>query len=276
MKVAVFGSAGMAGHIISHYLKDKTHGVATIARSGAHFNCDIENIQKVAATLQHFGDYDYIVNCVGLLVKDSINRPDRAAIINAWFPHYLEQWSKDKKARIIHLSTDCVFSGSSGYYKEGDTHTETNAYGKSKSYGEINNSKDITFRTSIIGPELKENGTGLLHWVTNNRSSTLDGYVDAWWNGVTTLQLAKCIWQWMQDPTVTGVYHLVNNSVNTNKYELLKTICSVYGLDKTVTKTTGPKVVNKILVDTRLEVDWSIPDYLTQLTELRDYRVTKN
>lgn len=277
MRIAVFGSAGMAGHIISRYLKEKTHGVTTIARAGqANYHCDVENIQRVVSTLAHFEEYDYIINCVGLLVRDSISRPDKAAIINGWFPHYLEQWSKDKKPRIIHLSTDCVFNGATGYYKEGDTHTETNAYGKSKSYGEIQNDKDITFRTSIIGPELKENGTGLLHWVTTNPDSKLNGFVDAWWNGVTTLQLAKCIWHWMQDPVVTGVYHLVNNNVNTNKYELLKTICSVYGLNKDILKTTGPKVINKILVDTRLEVDWGIPDYTTQLTELRNYSSTIN
>lgn len=272
MKVAVFGSHGMAGHIITRYLNERLHSVTTVARDSGNYHCDIENIQRVASTLAHFEDYDYIINCVGLLVKDSINRPDRAAIINGWFPHYLEQWSKNKSTRIIHLSTDCVFDGSKGNYKESDIHTETNAYGRSKSLGEINNSKDITFRTSIIGPELKQSGTGLMHWLTTASEKTLQGYVDAYWNGVTTLQLAKCIWKYMQDPKVSGVYHLVNNSVHINKYDLLRLINDVYSLDKKIVKSTGPKAVNKILVDTRQEVDWGIPDYYKQLVELRDFK----
>lgn len=272
MKIAVFGSNGMAGHILVRYLNQKSGPVTTVARAGhANYHCDVENIQRVASTLAHFEDYDYIINCVGLLVKDSIQRPDRAAIINGWFPHHLEQWAKNKHTRIIHLSTDCVFDGSKGNYKESDIHTESNAYGRSKSLGEINNSKDITFRTSIIGPEIKSNGTGLMHWLTTNPETTLQGYVDAYWNGVTTLQLAKCIWQYMQDPVISGVYHLVNNSVYINKYDLLRTINDVYGLDKKITKTTGPKAVNKVLVDTRGEINWGIPDYYRQLTELRDY-----
>lgn len=271
MKVAVFGAAGMAGHIVVKYLNDQGVNVSTVARESGNYHCDVENIQRVASTLAHFDDYDYIINCVGLLVKDSIQRPDRAAIINGWFPHYLEQWAKNKGAKVVHLSTDCVFDGSKGHYTESDIHTETNAYGRSKSLGEINNGKDITFRTSIIGPELKSSGTGLMHWLTTNREQTLQGYVDAYWNGVTTLQLAKCIWKYMQNPSVSGVYHLVNNSVNINKYDLLRTINDIYGLEKKITKSTGPKAINKILVDTRGEVDWGIPDYYRQLTELRDY-----
>ena len=131
-------------------------------------------------------------------------------------------------------------------------------------------SKDITFRMSIIGPELKD-GTGLLDWVQNNTSNELPGWDNAWWNGITTLQLAKCIDQYVRNPKITGVYHVVNNSVNINKYELLCLINEVYNLNKTIIKTSGPKNVNKILVDTRHEFNFNIPDYCTQLVELRDF-----
>ena len=271
MKIAVIGSNGMAGSMITSYLKKQKYSVTTFARSNSDITMDIENVASLSGIKDTLIQFDYVINCIGLLVKDCIDRPDRAAIINSWFPHFLEHTLIDTNTIVVHLSTDCVFDGQTGHYKEKDIHTEMNAYGRSKSLGEINNSKDITFRMSIIGPELKENGSGLLNFVLTNKSDTLNGFVDAYWNGITTLQLAKCIEQYIQTPKVTGVYHLVNNEFFINKYDLLCLINVVYGLNKTVRKSTGPKPVNKILLDTRLVVDWNIPDYKTQLLELKNY-----
>lgn len=271
MKVAVFGANGMAGHIMTRYLREQGVTVTTIARSDADILCDVEDKTSVTAALRQLAQYDYVINCIGLLVKDSIARPDRAAVINGWFPHFVEWWFKESNTRVVHLSTDCVFDGYEGYYKEGHPHTELNAYGRSKSLGEINNDKDITFRMSILGPEIKTAGTSLLFWITNTSETTLNGFSDAYWNGITTLQLAKCVWQYMQRPDVSGIYHLVNNDYNINKYDLLCLINEVYGLNKIIVRSTGPKIANKILVDTRLSRDWGIPDYRTQLTELRNY-----
>lgn len=273
MKILVVGSNGMAGHIIVDYLKNKGYNVSTVARSNAHYILDVEDVKLTT----HFfndskDDYDYIINCIGLLVTDSIQRPDRAAIINSWLPHCIEHSVKDSKTKLIHLSTDCVFDGVKGNYIESETHTEMNAYGSSKSLGEVNNNKDITFRMSIIGPEIK-NGTGLLDWVRKNPSTELQGWENAWWNGITTLELAKCINTYMLNPKITGIYHLVNNNNKINKYDLLCKINKIYNLDKTITRTVGPKSVNKILVDTRQEIDFLISDYDTQLTELKNFNL---
>lgn len=265
MKITVFGSKGMAGHMIVAYLRQQGHTVTALDRT----HVDVENPKEVRAVLRSV-DADFVINCIGLLVKDSNDRPDRAALINEWFPHALEQHFKDTNTRVIHLSTDCVFDGASGNYVETDVHTETNSYGRSKSLGEINNSKDITFRMSIIGPELKS-GTGLLDWVRTNPDTNLTGWNNAWWNGITTLQLAKCIDQYINNPCVTGVYHLVNNRIRITKYNLLLLIDRTYNLGKTIASANGPKPVNKVLVDTRCEVDWAIQDYPTQLEELRNF-----
>jgi dTDP-4-dehydrorhamnose reductase len=163
-----------------------------------------------------------------------------------------------------------VFDGTKGHYVETDAHTEMNAYGRSKSLGEVNNTKDVTFRMSIIGQELRTS-TGLLDWIRKNPNKELPGWDNAWWNGITTLQLAKCIDRYVQNPSISGIYHVVNNAVNINKYDLLCLINEVYNLDKTVIRTSGPKDVNKILVDTRKEFDFAIPNYRTQLTELRSF-----
>jgi len=264
MRVTVIGSRGMAGHVIVKYLEQQGHTVSAVDRTVL----DVEhgNVDQFFETL----DADFVVNAVGLLVKDCIDRPDRAIAINSWWPQYCAYKLKETSTRLIHLSTDCVFDGRRGNYFEEDEHTETNAYGRSKSFGEVNNDKDITFRMSIIGPELK-NGTGLLNWVLTNKDTELPGWDNAWWNGVTTLQLAKCIDQYINNPTITGVYHLVNNDVQINKYDLLCKINEVYGLGKTILRTQGPKTINKILVDTRGKIDFAIPDYDTQLQQLRDF-----
>jgi len=265
MKITVLGANGMAGHMIVAYLQQQGHQVDAVTRK----QLDVENTSSVKKFFNQL-DADFVVNCIGLLVQPCIQRPDRAIIVNSWFPHYVEHQLKDSHTRLIHLSTDCVFDGSKGNYTETNNHTETNAYGRTKSLGEVNNNKDVTFRMSIIGPELQD-GTGLLDWVRKNPNSELPGWDNAWWNGVTTLQLAKCIDRYIQSPTIAGVYHVVNNRVNINKYELLCLINDVYELEKTIVKTHGPKTVNKILVDTRKEFDFEIPDYRTQLTELRSF-----
>lgn len=273
MKILVLGSHGMAGHMITKYMLRRGHDVRTMARSGANYNLDIEDQKQVYDFFDNFtNNFDYVINCIGLLVKNSIDRPDRAAIINSWFPHYLEQKLQNMETRLIHLSTDCVYDGSNGPYKESHPHTEFNAYGRSKSLGEINNSKDITFRMSIIGTELKKNGGSLLNWVVNGKEETLNGWVDHYWNGITTLQLAKCIDLYMSNPVISGVYNVVNNNINIDKYSLIKKIIHHWGLDKTVVKTTGPTPQNKILVDTRQTFNFQIPDYDTQLVELLNYK----
>lgn len=273
MKILIIGSHGMAGHIITKYLKKQGYGISTVARSNADFCLNIEDITTVKEFLEKIkNDYDYIINCIGLLVKDSIDRPDRAAIINAWFPHAIEHAIEDSKTKLIHLSTDCVFDGKKGNYIETDVHTEMNAYGSSKSFGEINNSKDVTFRMSIIGTEIKQSGTGLLNWVVNSPNKELQGWENAWWNGITTLQLAKCIDAYICNPSIVGIYHVVNNNIKINKYELLKKINQIFKLNKSIIKAAGPKDVNKILIDTRKEFDFKIPDYDQQLLELERFR----
>jgi len=265
MKVTVIGAKGMAGHVVVRYLQQQGHDVTGVTRD----QLNIEDSKSVSDFFDQLST-DFLINCVGLLVQPCIVRPDLAAMVNSWFPHYSEYRLQNTATRLVHLSTDCVFNGQDGPYVETAPLTETNTYGRSKSLGEVNNNKDLTMRMSIIGPELKM-GTGLLNWVTTNPAQQLPGWDNAWWNGITTLQLAKSIDQWINNPSVTGIYHVVNNQVSINKYDLLCKINQVYQLNKTIVRTQGPKTLNKILKDTRQEVDWAIPDYTTQLTQLRTW-----
>ena len=122
---------------------------------------------------------------------------------------------------------------------------------------------------SIIGPEIKSNGTGLFNWILKNPNKEIDGWNNALWNGITTLELAKCIDKHMSNPIITGVYHLVNNDNKINKFKLLTKINKIFVLKKIVNETSGPKDVNKILIDTRRLIDFDIPDYDKMLRELK-------
>jgi dTDP-4-dehydrorhamnose reductase len=273
MKIIVMGSAGMAGHMITAYLKSKDYEVVTVAKDSGRHWVDIENQEELNNFFQSKdSDCDYIINCIGVLTPNSNEDPSRTIFINSVFPHLLEKRYKHTDTKVIHLSTDCIFNGKKGSYLESSIPDEINLYGRSKALGELNNDKDITFRMSIIGTEIKMvNKTGLLDWVINSPDKEINGWTNALWNGMTTLQLAKCIESYIENPRISGIYHLVNNYVYTNKYDLVKLINEVFEAGKVVHKAEGPKEVNKILLDTRMEFEFNIPDYKVQLTELRDF-----
>lgn len=271
MKILVVGANGMAGHMITKYLKDKKYQIDTFARNDADYVLDIENLQQTQEFfIKKSQKYDFIINCIGLLVRESIDRPDRACLINSWFPHFLEYITSTLNTKIIHLSTDCVFDGKKGNYAEDDIHTELNAYGKSKSLGEIINSKDITFRMSIIGPELKSNGTGLFNWLCNKSDKTIQGWNNAFWNGITTLELAKAIEHYIKNPNINGVYHLVSKN-NISKFELLKLINKIFQLNKNIQEVEHTKFIDKTLINTRNDFNFYVKNYDDMLKEIKEY-----
>ena len=131
---------------------------------------------------------------------------------------YLTEITKDTKTRIVHMSTDCVFAGNDGPYYEDTLPNGATFYDRSKAMGEINTSKDLTFRNSIVGPDVKTSGIGLFNWFMKQEGE-VDGYTGAIWTGVTTYTLAKAMEQALKE-NLTGLYNLVNNE-SINKYNLL-------------------------------------------------------
>lgn len=264
MKILCVGSNGMLGHMAMKYFHD--HDITGTTRQ----DFDITDVNAVARFFSSHGEgFDYVINCAGMLVSDSRDNIGAAVLVNSWFPNFLQITYKNSKTRVIHVSTDCVFDGIRGNYREQDIPTETNAYGRSKAMGEIINHKDITLRTSIIGPEISDHRSGLLDWVVNRSSREIQGWEDSWWNGVTTLQLCRVIEQVMGRTDTNGLYHVASAPIN--KYELVRTIAEVYDLDKEITKTKGPKPINKILINTRHEIEFSIPPHRNQLLQLKRF-----
>jgi dTDP-4-dehydrorhamnose reductase len=200
---------------------------------------------------------DYMINCAGILIEGSKKDPANAIFLNAYMPHHLMQIADEIGAKLIHISTDCVFSGKKGQYSEEDEKDGTDVYARTKAMGEIINEKHLTLRTSVVGPELKHDGEELFHWFMQ-QEGTVNGYTKSIWSGVTTIELAKAVKRAIDQGT-TGLYHITNGS-SINKYELLNLFKKYSGHTVQVNPVDGV-VSDKSFVDHRKEFDYQIPSY---------------
>ena len=274
-RVLILGAAGMAGHMIVSYLKTKqaAYHLFTVARNNKEITpdaqFDVTDFSKLENVISQFQP-DFIINCIGILNHDAEENMDKAILLNAYLPHFLERQTRNTDTKLIHISTDCVFSGKKGGYHEDDFTDGKGFYAQSKSLGEVKNNKDITIRTSIIGPELKQNGIGLLDWFLK-QSGEVKGYIHAMWSGVTTLELAKFIDSYLQEPVLTGIIHLTNNQP-ISKYDLLLQIKKVYGLDQISIIPFAEYTTNKSFLNTRLDFQYQVPDYSLMLEQLLSWQ----
>lgn len=265
-KVLLFGATGMAGHVVYYYLQstgkyDISNVVYRTPLTEDSIIVDVTNRDAVADVV-HRVHPEIIINCVGILIKGSREHPDNAILINAYFPHLLKRLSDEVGAKLIHISTDCVFSGKKGNYTEDDFRDADDVYGRSKALGEIINDKDLTIRTSIIGPELKENGEGLFHCFMH-QCGEINGFRTAIWGGVTTLELAKAI-DFSLDNGIVGLIHL-SNGVGISKFDLLNLFKEIWGKDTVIKPYDGNEVDKSI--EKSLRLDYEVPSYRQMLVE---------
>ena len=228
------------------------------------------DVYKTGEVTQLIGDIqpDVVVNCIGVLIRNSDVNPANAIYINSYFPHFLSGLLNGSESKLIHLSTDCVFSGSKGGYSEGDPHDGTGFYARSKSLGEVINNRDLTFRTSIIGPEINRRGEGLFHWFMKQKGE-VSGYSGVYWSGVTTLELARATDAAIQQ-NLTGLYHLVAGQ-KISKYRLLELFAEIWECYDVVLKDDPGPVHDKSMICTRTGFDFDVKDYPDMLKELRRY-----
>ncbi|NRD76714.1 SDR family oxidoreductase [Bacillus sp. BRMEA1] len=271
MKLLVLGGNGMAGHMITRYFKTcPGFSVYYTSRDAS----DLEAIQLDArdqAVLESVIDSlkpDFIINCVGILNENANKNPIDALLLNSVLPHTLAKLADRCGGRLIHISTDCVFSGKKGDYEEHDPTDGEKVYGKTKALGEIVNSRHLTIRTSIIGPEIRGEGIGLMHWFMQ-QTGEIKGFKRVFWNGVTTLELAKVI-QEMMKQNISGLYHLcVPEKIS--KYDLLRLFQDVFDKKDVVIHPDEKVVLDRSLKNNRTDFHYQVPEYKTMLLELRDW-----
>ncbi len=187
---------------------------------------DESSVCKVLASVQP----EVIVNCIGLVkqLNDSKSAIQNITI-NALFPHRLSALCRQAGIRLIHISTDCVFSGAKGNYLESDAADADDAYGKAKALGEVEGAGCLTIRTSLVGRQLRNN-YGLLEWFLSQNSKSVYGYTNARFSGLTTVALSDVLAQLIEHHEgLSGIWHI--SSAPISKYELLRRFRDTFNLD---------------------------------------------
>lgn len=268
-KILVLGSTGLIGHQVYNYLKNNSEYELTNISYRKQFDentviLDIRNEKQFINTIETIKP-DIIINCIGILIDGANKDPENAIFINAYMPHRLARLANELNAKLIHISTDCVFSGNKKEpYLEGDEKDGKDTYAKTKGLGEIINDRHVTLRTSVVGPELKTNGEELFHWFMMQEGA-IGGFTKAIWSGVTTLELARAV-KWAIESEITGLYHITNNQP-INKYDLLNLFKKYTKKEIQINKVEG-RDVDKSFIDTRKEINYTIPNYETMIKNM--------
>ena len=268
-KILILGSSGLIGHQIYTHLEslDK-YKVLGVSRKNkfpeGSILLDVLN-QSALESLLITESPDIVINCVGMLISDSEIYPKIAASLNAELPHRLSEISSRLNFRLIHISTDCVFSGNKGSsYNENDNQDSKSIYGKTKSLGESIADSHLVIRTSVVGPELTDREEELFNWFMC-QDGEISGYTTAIWSGVTTLELAKRIGEFITSD-IKGIYHLTNNKT-ISKFELLK-LFKKHTKKYIKIKPSPENNLNKSFVDQRKFLVNDIRDYDEMVKEM--------
>lgn len=232
MRVLILGASGMLGHKLVQSWRGRFDVWATmrgrfadfehlgiLSRDRAIERVDVLDFETVTSAVE-MARPDLVVNCIGI-VKQMLkaNDPVLPITINSLFPHRLASVCRARGCRLVHISTDCVFSGSKGMYSEDDVPDADDLYGRSKLLGEVTGPAVMTIRTSIIGPELK-NGHGLLEWFLSNQGRRVKGFTQSFFSGLTTLAFAAVLGDMLEShPSLSGLWHVSAERIS--KFDLL-------------------------------------------------------
>lgn len=269
-KILVLGATGMAGHLITLYFKEQGYDVTAFSKTSFTYCKNIIGDafdKEFISDMIIEGNYDAIINCIGLLNKECDEYPAKAVYLNSYLPHYVCELTKNIKTKYIHMSTDCVFSGKTGPYYESSFKDGESLYDRTKALGEVADNKNLTFRNSIIGPDMNPNGIGLFNWFMK-QSGTITGYGSVMWTGVTTLTLAKAMEQAIKED-LTGIYNLVNNT-SISKCDMLKKFNQLFNRNIEIKENNDLKVA-KTLINTRKDFSFVVPSYHQMIVEMAEW-----
>ena len=244
MKILILGGSGMVGHRLAKKLSNQYELFSllrkrpdldsnqffekVLPKNQCIFIDDIneyENLNNIVKKILP----DIIINCIGVIKqRDKVENVLNMRRINSLLPHVLNQICNKNKIKLIHLSTDCVFSGTKGNYQESDNPDPIDEYGKSKLLGEIKKGNALTIRTSFIGPELF-NKKSLFEWVKSQKNGEIDGFTNAIYSGLTTLAFSEIIENIIdKHQNLNGIWHISSNPIS--KFDLIEMINQKFNL----------------------------------------------
>jgi len=238
MKVLVLGIDGMVGHKIAQSL---TNNFEVFGSSRKKIKIQEIGLNKALILNHDFlkDDYnslfnkikpDYIINCIGLTTRRGASENIfNTEFLNTKLPYYINKWTTENNKKLIHFSTDCVFSGNKGNYLDNDTPDAIDLYGKSKGLGEINSDKNLTIRCSMIGREIF-NHTELFEWLYSNKNGSIQGYYNVIYSGVTTNWMGNVLNKiLMNGDELSGICNVA--SIPISKYDLLFKLSEAFKLN---------------------------------------------
>jgi dTDP-4-dehydrorhamnose reductase len=279
MRILVLGGDGMLGHQMFKSLSSKHDVRVTLRQRLSAYNefnlFTAENayegveVGSVDGLIEVLGEFrpEAVVNAVGIVKQRSTAKESVPSLeINSLFPHRLAGLCKAAGVRMVHMSTDCVFSGRKGRYRETDVSDAEDLYGRTKYLGEVYESHCVTLRTSIIGKELSRK-QGLLEWFMSQRGS-VQGFTNALFSGFTTLELSRIIEKILTEyPEKGGLYHVSSDPIS--KFDLLTLLKRKMGLRIEIVPTEEPRL-DRSLDSTkfRKEFQYTPPTWEKMIEEL--------
>ncbi len=280
-KVLILGAQGMLGSTLFHVFRQKNHHViGTVRKSstlknilgGYAVSSQLDDIQKFENLIK-IEQPDFVVNCIGIIKQLEESKDKSLSIqINSLWPHTIGEICKKLDTHLIHFSTDCVFSGNKGNYKEDDLADARDVYGLTKYLGEVSHSNAVTLRTSIVGHELVSNRS-LFDWFLSQTESCA-GYTKAMYSGLTTLEMAQFLDSYLfpklKSGQIQGLYHLSSDPIS--KFDLLKIVARIY--EKQIEITADETfVIDRTLNSARIKekLGYTSPSWEKQVQDLFIY-----
>ena len=254
MKILILGADGMIGHKIAHSLYQDFDLILTSRKKISIESIGVNSGKFIYHDFLNNMTYDLlnkimpdvVINCVGITtrrgIKDSYNN---TILLNSKLPHSLDSWVKSNSKKLIHFSTDCVFSGTKGNYLDNDIPDANDLYGETKSAGEIDSGNTLNIRCSMIGRELF-NFTELFEWLNMNKNKKIEGFSNVIYSGITTVRMGKIIHYILKHKlNLSGIYNI--SSVPISKYDLLVKLSNAFSLNVQIEENTDNKS-NKVLI----------------------------
>jgi dTDP-4-dehydrorhamnose reductase len=283
MRALILGGNGMLGHQLCRGLSARMEAWATFRDSPARFaqydfipqeralgKVHTEDIASVRGALETVQP-DVVINCIGIVKqRDEARQAIPSIQVNALFPHQLADMCHEQNARLVQISTDCVFSGLRGKYTEADVPDPVDLYGRTKLLGELNRPNCLTLRTSIIGWQLNT-FSSLLSWFSRQRGQRIKGYQQAIYSGFSTRVLAGLISDLIETrPDLTGLYQVASEPIS--KYDLLVTLRNKLGWDDVEIEPDDNFYCDRSLIGARFSIatGWKAPDWDGMLSGLAE------
>lgn len=266
MRVFIFGGSGMLGRYVYKYLKDIYADVIQVNRK----DLDITKVTKRKLFNSNIGKGDWVINCAGVISQRKGVPMIDYVTVNSLFPHLLQHVCESRGAKLIHISTDCVYKGDIGKYDESFIHDAVDVYGRTKSLGEPE--KATVIRTSIIGEEVS-NKLSFIEWVKSNKGGEINGFVDHAWNGITCFEFANICRRIIEgELSWVGVKHIFSEKV-VSKYDMACMINDTYDLGIKVNAVLSGKWCDRSITSCRDDVTVEVPSLHEQVLQQKNFNI---